>query len=58
MAHGSKIQGDFDDSTLGMPTWKDIGFPSSGAWMCHGIAGACNGGVTADPSPGGPLRRG
>ncbi len=24
MAHGSKIQGDFDDSTLGMPTWKDI----------------------------------
>ena len=24
MAHGSKIQGDFDDSTIGMPTWKDI----------------------------------
>jgi len=23
-AHGSKIQGDFDDNTLGMPTWKDI----------------------------------
>jgi peptide/nickel transport system substrate-binding protein len=24
MAHGSKIQGDFDDNTVGMPTWKDI----------------------------------
>jgi len=23
-AHGSKIQGDNDDNTLGMPTWKDI----------------------------------
>jgi peptide/nickel transport system substrate-binding protein len=23
-AHGSKINGDFDDSTLGMPTWKNI----------------------------------
>ena len=23
-AHGSKIQGDYDDNTLGMPTWKDI----------------------------------
>jgi peptide/nickel transport system substrate-binding protein len=23
-AHGSKIQGDFDDNTLGMPTWKNI----------------------------------
>jgi peptide/nickel transport system substrate-binding protein len=23
-AHGSKIEGDFDDNTLGMPTWKDI----------------------------------
>jgi peptide/nickel transport system substrate-binding protein len=23
-AHGSKIQGDNDDTTLGMPTWKDI----------------------------------
>ena len=23
-AHGSKIQGDNDDSTFGMPTWKDI----------------------------------
>ena len=23
-AHGSKIQGDFDDSTIGMPTWKNI----------------------------------
>ena len=23
-AHGSKIQGDFDDNTIGMPTWKDI----------------------------------
>ena len=23
-AHGSKIHGDFDDTTLGMPTWKDI----------------------------------
>jgi peptide/nickel transport system substrate-binding protein len=23
-AHGSKIQGDFDDNTVGMPTWKNI----------------------------------
>jgi len=23
-AHGSKIQGHYDDNTLGMPTWKDI----------------------------------
>jgi peptide/nickel transport system substrate-binding protein len=23
-AHGSKINGDFDDNTLGMPTWKNI----------------------------------
>jgi peptide/nickel transport system substrate-binding protein len=23
-AHGSKIQGDYDDNTLGMPTWKNI----------------------------------
>ena len=23
-AHGSKIQGDYDDNTVGMPTWKDI----------------------------------
>ena len=23
-AHGSKIEGDFDDDTLGMPTWKNI----------------------------------
>ena len=23
-AHGSKIQGDFDDNTLGMPTWKNM----------------------------------
>jgi peptide/nickel transport system substrate-binding protein len=23
-AHGSRIQGDFDDNTLGMPTWKNI----------------------------------
>jgi peptide/nickel transport system substrate-binding protein len=23
-AHGSRIQGDFDDDTLGMPTWKNI----------------------------------
>jgi peptide/nickel transport system substrate-binding protein len=23
-AHGSKIQGDFDDSTIGQPTWKNI----------------------------------
>jgi peptide/nickel transport system substrate-binding protein len=23
-AHGSKIQGDFDDTTIGMPTWKNI----------------------------------
>ena len=23
-AHGSKIQGDNDDNTLGMPTWKDM----------------------------------
>ena len=23
-AHGSKIQGDFDDNTVGMPTWKDM----------------------------------
>jgi peptide/nickel transport system substrate-binding protein len=23
-AHGSRIQGDYDDNTLGMPTWKDI----------------------------------
>jgi peptide/nickel transport system substrate-binding protein len=23
-AHGSKIQGDFDDNTLGMPTWKNV----------------------------------
>jgi peptide/nickel transport system substrate-binding protein len=23
-AHGSRIQGDFDDSTIGMPTWKNI----------------------------------
>ena len=23
-AHGSKIMGDNDDNTLGMPTWKDI----------------------------------
>ena len=23
-AHGSRIQGDNDDNTLGMPTWKDI----------------------------------
>jgi peptide/nickel transport system substrate-binding protein len=23
-AHGSKIMGDFDDNTLGMPTWKNI----------------------------------
>jgi peptide/nickel transport system substrate-binding protein len=23
-AHGSKIEGDFDDDTFGMPTWKDI----------------------------------
>jgi len=23
-AHGSRIQGDFDDNTLGMPTWKDM----------------------------------
>jgi len=24
MAHGSRIQGDFDDNTLGTPTWKNI----------------------------------
>jgi peptide/nickel transport system substrate-binding protein len=24
MAHGSKIQGDNDDDTVGMPTWKDM----------------------------------
>jgi peptide/nickel transport system substrate-binding protein len=23
-AHGSKIQGDYDDNTVGMPTWKNI----------------------------------
>jgi peptide/nickel transport system substrate-binding protein len=23
-AHGSRIQGDYDDNTLGMPTWKNI----------------------------------
>ena len=23
-AHGSKINGDFDDNTIGMPTWKNI----------------------------------
>jgi peptide/nickel transport system substrate-binding protein len=23
-AHGSRIQGHFDDNTLGMPTWKNI----------------------------------
>jgi peptide/nickel transport system substrate-binding protein len=23
-AHGSRIQGDYDDNTLGMPTWKDM----------------------------------
>ena len=23
-ARGSKIQGDFDDTTIGMPTWKNI----------------------------------
>jgi peptide/nickel transport system substrate-binding protein len=23
-AHGSKVQGDFDDNTIGMPTWKNI----------------------------------
>jgi peptide/nickel transport system substrate-binding protein len=23
-AHGSKIQGDYDDNTVGMPTWKDM----------------------------------
>jgi len=23
-AHGSKIQGDFDDTTIGQPTWKNI----------------------------------
>jgi peptide/nickel transport system substrate-binding protein len=23
-AHGSKIQGDFDDNTVGMPTWKNM----------------------------------
>jgi peptide/nickel transport system substrate-binding protein len=23
-AHGSKIEGDFDDNTVGMPTWKNI----------------------------------
>jgi peptide/nickel transport system substrate-binding protein len=23
-AHGSKIHGDFDDDTVGMPTWKDV----------------------------------
>jgi len=23
-AHGSQIQGDFDDTTIGMPTWKNI----------------------------------
>jgi hypothetical protein len=27
-AHGSRIQGDFDDTTLGMPTYKNI-------WVSH-----------------------
>jgi peptide/nickel transport system substrate-binding protein len=27
-AHGSRINGDFDDSILGMPTWKDV-------WISH-----------------------